>query len=155
MDNLDHKFGELTGRKATPKELELLRRTKDTLHLSDNDALWPILILFQSQVTSIATTANQMEQTAERYQNAIQDAGTKVEKIMKGAQSASRRVRTDKDAGDSKDFRMVPRIVFLILLLFSGIWSYGKGEENAILKVCEYSIHLAANLFDGSDCEEQ
>ena len=155
MTKFERMIQDLTGRKATPRDLETLRRIKDTMGVSDNDAVWWVIILLQTQVVSVAELVQRVEHSAKRYENAIRDAGTKAEKIMKEARSESGRAKTDQNAGNSKDVRTFHGVVFLVILLVCVYWSHGFGEDKAIAKVCEYNPELAATLFDDSECEKQ
>ena len=90
MIELERMFRNLAGRDATAKELESLHRIKDTMRLTDNDAVWCVIILTFSQITSIRNVARQIERGAERYEKVIEDAGTKTASILDEARSELR-----------------------------------------------------------------
>lgn len=51
MSNIEHAFERLLDRKPSETEIKRLYRIKEALNLSDNDALWEILIAFESYDT--------------------------------------------------------------------------------------------------------
>lgn len=51
MDDIESSFKELLGRQPSEKEIERLYRVKNALNIRDNDAIWMILMAFESYDT--------------------------------------------------------------------------------------------------------
>lgn len=51
MDDIESSFKELLGRQPSEKEVERLYRVKNALNIRDNDAIWMILMAFESYDT--------------------------------------------------------------------------------------------------------
>ena len=155
MDNLERMFSELTGRKATPKELGELRRIQKTMRLSDTDAVWYIVILFQSQVTSIAALAGRIEQATERYQKATQQASAQAEKIMEGARSAALHAKVDPDVEPVSTWQVARSLLGVCLVVLGGYALYDWGRNDAIDQARVYSPQVAARIFDVPECGQR
>ena len=132
MGNLERMFSELTGRKATPDELDELRRIRDTMRLSEKDAVWYIVILFQSQVPPIAALAGRIEQATELYQKAIQQASAQAEKIMEGARSAALHAKIDPDVEPVSTWRVARSLLGVCSVAWGAYALYDWGNSDAI-----------------------
>ena len=151
MDNFERTFSELAGRKATPRELDDLRRIKNMLRLSDHDALWPILILLESQVTSNALIASRIEQAAERYQKTIEQTGAQAEELIERTRAAGH-ARVDSDAEPVKALQVAGFVLFLALVGWGLFSIYDWGRDNAIDKVRAYNPQVASRVFAPLEC---
>ena len=155
MDKFERRFNELTGRKANPKELEALRRIKDTMRLSDNDAVWWLIIFFQSLFTSFASTASRIEKATERIEKAIEQTSAKADKLMEGERSAGRPARVDPDVKPVSNFQVAALLLFVFVFVGGALALYGWGRESAIGQVRGYNPQVAARIFDVVECGQR
>ena len=152
MDKIERMFFGIKGRKATVEELNDLRRLKDTIRPADNDALWPIVIQFRSQLTETAVLQRKIEQTADEAVKTIEDAVTQAVKANKDAALAAQRMKIESD---EEEFTLptIATALFVLGLLGWGLFGlYAWGRDDAIEMVRVYDPQLAARVFDVPEC---
>ena len=148
MTELERMFRDLAGRDATAKEIERLRRIKDTMRLNDNDAVWWVIILTFSQIASVRNVVRQIERGAERYANVIENAGAKTAEILNEARSELRAT-----AGAPGEYKIPGAQIgtFLVVIFIIVAISYGAfqlGHFVAVNKVRGFGSEIATRIFD-------
>lgn len=152
MDKIERMFFVLKGRKATVEELNDLRRLKDTIRPADNDALWPIVIQFRSQLTDTAVLQRKIEQTADEAVKTIYDAVTQAVKATKEAALAEQHMKLKRD-DDEFTLPTISTALIVVGLLGWGLFElYAWGRADAIEMVRVYDPQLAARIFDAPEC---
>ncbi|MBU2709327.1 hypothetical protein KCM76_25250 [Zooshikella marina] len=73
MSKIEHAFEKLLLRQPSEKEIKRLYRIKDTLNLSDNDALWEILIALESYETLYRRIPTQISSHTSKVLNDINE----------------------------------------------------------------------------------
>ncbi len=157
------RYEQLLGHKLTTEEVERLRRISGVLRISDNDALWDIIIAMEYQRTFYEALPQRIEQSSanifEHLSNAAQQEVTKAQASLAECVVAQAKRLSLREHGIT--YLIWGSIVFALTIIYGSLmlWvglnmgSQGVEKLHAILRmpsgIILMGLALCGSLFTG------